>query len=81
MQDSTFNHEFIQPTVKCGKINHMQVLVYLVFSVTLLLLLAISRWAFAVSGDTDINELGNSYDADTGVQNDTEIFWDYFSSK
>ena len=75
MQDSTFNHEFIQPTVKCGKINHMQVLVYLVFSATLLLLLlAISRWAFAVSGDTDINELGNSYDADTGVQNDTEIF-------
>ena len=53
----------------------MQVLVYLVFSATLLLLLlAISRWAFAVSGDTDINELGNSYDADTGVQNDTEIF-------
>ena len=75
VQDSTFNHEFIQPTVNRGKINHMKILVYLVFSATLLLLLlAISRWAFAVSGDTDINELGNSYDADTGVQNDTEIF-------
>jgi len=34
--------------------------------------------AFAVSGDPDINELGNSNNADTGVQNDTEIFWDYF---
>ena len=61
----------------------MQVFVCLVSSAvsSAFWLLVISRWAYAVSGDPDINELGNSDDADTGVQNDTEIFCDYFSSK
>ena len=54
--------------------NHMQVLVCLVSSATS----AGSTWAFAVSADLDVNELGNSYDADTGVQDDAKIFDYYF---
>ena len=50
--------------------NHMQVLVCLVSSATS----AGSTWAFAVSANLDVNELGNSYDADTGVQDDAKIF-------
>ena len=49
--------------------NHMQVLVCLVSSAT-----SGSTWAFAVSADLDINELGDSDDTDTGVQDDAEIF-------
>ena len=29
-------------------------------------------WALAVSGDLDVDELGNSDDGDTGVQDDAE---------
>ena len=29
-------------------------------------------WAFAVSGDREVNHLGNGYNRDTGVQNDAE---------
>ena len=30
-------------------------------------------WALAVSGDLDVDELGNSDNGDTGVQDDAEI--------
>ena len=53
--------------------NHMQVMVCLVSSATS----AGSTWAFAVSADLDVNELGNSDDADTSVQNDAEIMGEY----
>ena len=48
--------------------NHVQVSVCLVSSAT-----SGSTWAFAVSADLDVDELGNSDDADTGVQDNAEI--------
>ena len=48
--------------------NDVQVSVCLVSSAT-----SGSTWAFAVSTDLDVDELGNSDDADTGVQDNAEI--------
>ena len=48
--------------------NHVQVSVCLVSSAT-----SGSTWAFAVSADLDVDELGNSDDTDTGVQDNAEI--------
>ena len=36
-------------------------------------------WALAVSGDLDVDELGNSDDWDTGVQDDAEKFCENIS--
>ena len=36
-------------------------------------------WALAVSGDLDVDELGNGDDGDTGVQDDAEKFYENIS--
>ena len=54
----------------------MQVSVCLVSSAT-----SGSTWAFAVSADFDVDEFGNSDNADTGVQDDAEILIYCFVSK
>ena len=56
-----------------GKINHMLVSVSLVSSATSRVI-----WAFAVSAYFNVNELGDSYNTDTGIQDNAEINGKYF---